>query len=86
VARPPARPGRATAEHWEHRAHQLETARPRLGDHHGHATHDDLTAAHARLTRDAANCRHHAALIRETGLDAEARTAIAQVLLERQVA
>lgn len=40
----------------------------------------DIAARRQQLTRDAAMCRFHAQLIRDTGLDAEAQTAISQVL------
>jgi hypothetical protein len=76
----------ATAEHWEHRAHQLDQARPRPGDYPGNSTPRDRALRHRQLTDTALACRRHATLIRQTGLDAEARAAIAHLLLEGQVA
>lgn len=73
----------ATADHWEHRATQLEQARPRRGDYPGQTSQRDRALKHRQLTDIATSCRHKADLIRETGLDAEALAAIALVLTER---
>lgn len=45
---------------WERRARALESARPRPGDFHGRANHEDLRAQYRRLTEAAQACRARA--------------------------
>lgn len=52
----------ATAHYWLRRAAALEGARPRSGDFHGHATHDDLARRDRENAAAAEACRRHATL------------------------
>lgn len=52
----------ASVAYWSDRAEQLEDARPRRGDFHGHATAAELQERDARLAADAQACRNRAAL------------------------
>ena len=52
----------ASRTYWLRRARELENARPRLTDHNGAATPEDLTARWDRLTAQAKACRARAGL------------------------
>lgn len=52
----------ATATFWERRATEFEAARPRMGDHHGKASRDELRERYDRLTAMAEACRNRAAV------------------------
>jgi hypothetical protein len=54
----------AMPAHWEHRAEQLEAARPRLGDFLGKSTLEERARRDRDLAEAAAACREHAQLLR----------------------
>ena len=70
----------ATAECWEHRAETFEQARPQPGDYTGCATPAQLKAADQRCALAALACRRMAWLVRDLGLDQEARDLIDHAL------
>lgn len=72
-----------TKLYWIHRAAVFEDACPRQGDYTGQATDDDLDKQTQRLTTIAVNCRNHAHLTAELGLDDAAQGAIDTILFER---
>jgi hypothetical protein len=54
----------ATAQYWIHRAHQLQQAAPRVDEHHGDTTPEQLREAWRRCMDTAQACLNHADLIR----------------------
>lgn len=52
----------ATADYWLRRAGEFEAAKPRLGDFHGQATREELSAAWQRCHSIAQACRERALL------------------------
>jgi hypothetical protein len=71
-----------THSYWIRRAQAFEDASPREGDHPGQATDTDLDQQTQQLTDLAIMCRHHAQLLRETGLDQAATATIEAILAE----
>lgn len=62
----------ATSSYWLRRAEQFEDARPRLSEHHGQQSADQLRARWVELTETATACRAAAALARyQTDVTAE---------------
>jgi hypothetical protein len=59
-----------TAATWRRRAAMFEWARPRPGDHPGHATAAELDAADRRCAAIAQACQHRAELARDHIVDA----------------
>lgn len=56
----------ASRDYWMRRAEEFEAAKPRVGDFHGQATREELSAAWQRCHRIAEACRQRA-LMAERG-------------------
>lgn len=70
----------ATSSYWLRRAERFEAARPRVGEHHGNQTVDQLRSKWLELTEIATACRNAATLARyQTDVTDEVVEAVREV-------
>lgn len=69
----------ATASYWLRRAEQFEQAKPRLGEHFGNRTADDLRAKWRELDEIVRACRNRATVSLWQDLDEETQQILREV-------